>query len=1040
MKLTKSLIFCFLSVLFSVYGQAQDVSIKGKVIDDSGLPIPGVTILIKGTTRATSSDIDGNYQIKAASSGTLVFSYVGYTSIQESIKGRTGIDVKLSPESQSLQEVVVVGYGTQKKSVTTGAISSVKAKDLEKIPNNGRIENALQGRVSGVSVFANAGQPGSSSTIRVRGITTFDGQGGNNPLWVVDGVVVDNGGIGYVNQSDIESIEVLKDAASQAIYGTRGASGVILVTTKKGKEGKISVSYNGFYGVSSPENTLKLLNATQYGAIINEKAIAAGKPVVYPNLSALGVGTDWQKVIFNTRAARFNHEVGISGGNNVSTFYASFGILDQEGIVTTEISNYNKKNIRLNSNHILSKYVTVGQTLGFAHTESIGIGNTNSEFGGPLNSAINLDPITPIIETDPTKANNLTLYPVNSIRDANGNPYGISSVVTGEPTNPLAYTQTRLGNKGISDDFVGNAFIEVSPIKNLKIKTAIGSKLSYYGNESFTPVSYLNGSNITAQNRLSRDRNKGFAWNIENTATYVKKIKEHDFSLLIGQGTYIDNIVSGLSISVAGIPAANYHDASFNFGSTPDQRSSSAYTGQEHRVTSLFSRFNYNYNEKYLLTGVIRRDGSSRFGANNKYGIFPSFSAGWVVSKESFWKVNNIINTLKIRGGYGIVGNDAIGDNKFLALIGSNRNFTYGPNGTIFIGNSPDAPANPDLKWEETTQSNIALETRLFSSVNFTIEAFDKKTNGILQNVTLPGFLGATGDPSANVANLSNKGIEIELGYRKKIGEVNFSINANGSFIENRVTFLGTGKEFITDQNASVHNLGAVTRTQVGQSFSSFYGAQTNGIFQTVAEVNAYKNSAGGLIQPNAVPGDFRYVDIDGNGLYESTKDKKFLGTPLPKYTFGMSLNADYKGFDLLINMQGAAGNKIFDATRRLDAGVTNYQTSVLSRWTAPGTSNTYPRVTDNDSNGNFSTPSDFFLQKGDYLRFKVVQIGYSLPKEVISKIGIQKIRLFITGENLLTLTKYTGFDPEIGGDISGIDRGYYPQARSFQFGGTLQF
>ncbi len=404
MKFTKLFIFCFLSILFSVYAQAQDVNVSGKVYDENGLPIPGVSILIKGTSKATASDFDGNYQIKTTSKGTLVFSYLGYNTVEESINGRNRIDVKLNPSTESLQEVVVVGYGTQKKSVVTGAISSVKAKDLEKVPN-GRIEQALQGRVSGVTIAASSGQPGSASTIRVRGVTTF-GEGGNNPLWVVDGVVVDAGGIGFLNQSDIESIEVLKDAASAAIYGTRAATGVILVTTKKGKSGKITVNYNGFSGISSPEKTLHLLNATQYGALLNEKSVAAGGPVVFPNLAALGVGTDWQKAIFNTNAFRYSHELSISGGSDVSNFYASFGIQDQEGIVSTEISNYTKKNFRLNSTHKLSKVFTFGQTLGFSRQKTVGIGNTNSEFGGPLSSAINLDPITPIIETDPVKANN----------------------------------------------------------------------------------------------------------------------------------------------------------------------------------------------------------------------------------------------------------------------------------------------------------------------------------------------------------------------------------------------------------------------------------------------------------------------------------------------------------------------------------------------------------------------------------------------------------------------------------------------------------
>ena len=1039
MKLTKVLIFCFLSVLFSVYGQAQDVTVSGKVIDESGLPIPGVTISIKGTSKATATDIDGNYQLKAASNGTLVFSYMGYSSLQEAIKGRTRIDVKLTPESQALQEVVVVGYGTQKKSVNTGAISSVKAKDLEKIPN-GRIEQALQGRVSGVIVSAQSGQPGAASTVRVRGITTFDTYGGNNPLWVVDGVIVDSGGIGFVNQSDIESMEVLKDAASLAIYGARAASGVIIVTTKKGKAGKFSVSYTGFTGISSPEKTLDLLNATQYGALMNEKAGAAGQNIPYPNLSALGIGTDWQKQIFSYDAIRTNHEFSLSGGNDVSTFFSSFGIQDQEGIVSKEISNFGKKNIRLNSTHKLSKIFTIGQTFGYTHQKGVGIGNTNSEYGGPLSSAINLDPITPVIVLDPIDANNI-IYANNPVfRDENGNPYGISSVVGQEMSNPVAYVNTRLGNYNWSDDFVGNAFVEISPIKDLKFKSTIGLKRAFWGDESFTPKFFLSNTVNTTQNTLSRNTNETFAWNLENTVSYTKNIGDHNFTLLLGQGFYVDNHTSGTNVSYQNLPVNNYQDASFNFNIPQSQKFGNAYTSQDHKVNSLFSRLNYNYKEKYLLTGIVRRDGSSNFGSNNKYGIFPSFSAGWVLSKEGFWKDNDVVNTLKIRGGYGVTGNDAIQPNGFLALIGGGRNYTFGSTGSVISsGNSPDAPANPDLKWEETSQLNIGFDAKLFNDFTLTTEYYIKKTSGILQRVDLPGYVGSTGSPLGNVADMENSGIEIELGYRRKFGEFNISANTNLSYLKNEVTFLGQGKSFISSGAAGFQSMGDITRTAVGESYNSFYGFQTAGIFQTIEEVNSYTNATGGLIQPKAKPGDFRWTDTDGDGAI-TNDDKQYLGSPLPKYTFGLTLNMDYKGFDFMAFFQGATGNKIFQGLRRLDIPTANYQTDALSRWTGPGTSTDYPRLTNDDANGNFGNMSNFYLENGDYLRLKVLSFGYSLPSDLVAKMKLSRFRFYVTGENLLTLTDYTGYDPEIGGNVLGIDKGFYPQAKTFMVGVNVQF
>ncbi len=1026
-----------LSIFLSFVGlctYSQNYEVKGNVVDTNGSPLPGVTIVVKNTTKGASTDFDGNFTISNIEKGeTLVFSYIGFTTKEVLVVNGNPMKVTLSEDTQSLDEVVVVGYGTQKKSVVTGAISSVKAADLESLPVE-RVEQALQGRVSGVVIAADAGQPGSSSTVRVRGITTF---GNNNPLWVIDGVIVDSGGIGFLNQSDIESIEVLKDAASLAIYGARAAAGVILITTKKGRKGSLTVNYTGFAGVSGPAKKLSLLNASEYGAIMNEKSVADGGSVVFSNVASLGAGTDWQDVIFNDSAIRTSHEINLSGGNDVSTFYASFGLSDQEGIVMSDVSNFNKKNIRLNSTHKISDIFKVGQTLGYAHKKSMGIG-TNSEFGGPLSSAINLDPITPVVITDPVIANG-SPYDSNPVfRDENGNPYGISTLVGQEMTNPLADIQRSRGNYGWSDDLVGNAFIEVTPIEGLIFKSSVSGKLSYWGDEGFTPEYYLQSSSINKINRLTRSRSKGFGWNLENTAIYSKDVDEHSFSVLLGQGVYIDDISSGVNVVHQNLPVNNREDASFNFALDPEDIDGGTWNGVEHRVTSLFSRLTYNYGEKYLFTGIVRRDGSSRFGSNNKFGIFPSFSAGWVASKEDFWPENDIISSFKLRGGYGVTGSDAIGNFKYLALISGGRNYTFGDPGTINIGYSPDAPDNPDLKWEETTQTNIGFEARLIDNLDVTFDYYIKETAGILQYVDIPGYVGASGSPAGNVADMKNTGLELELGYRKTFGEFNFKANGNISYLKNEVTYVGENKSFIGG-GAGFQSMGEVTRTQVGQSVNAFYGYKTNGIFQNMNDVYSYVNDAGTPIQPNAVPGDFRWTDVDGDGTI-TDDDRTFLGTPLPKYTFGLTLNLDYKGFDFMLFTQGVAGNKIFQGLRRLDVANANHQTSVLSRWTGEGTSNDYPRLSNSDPNGNFGKFSDFYLENGDFLRFKTVQFGYTLPTSAVEKMGAQKLRLYVTGENVFTLTNYTGFDPEIGGNVMGIDKGYYPQARSFMFGVNLQF
>jgi len=1022
--------------VFIVSAQAQK-TVNGTV-NSGGLPLPGANVAAKGSSVETSTDIDGKFTLKVPQNVTqLVVSYVGYTTKEVTITDGNMI-IELTEQSNALEEVVInVGYGTQKKSVVTGAISKVTAKDLENVPN-GRVEQALQGRTAGVTIAMNAGQPGAGSTVRVRGITTLND---NNPLWVIDGVAVDPGALGALNQSDIESIEVLKDAASAAIYGAQSAAGVILVTTKKGKSGKLTVNYNGFEGISSPERTLNLLNATQYGAIMNERYINGGGTgsVPYPDLGSLGKGTDWQKAIFSDSARRYLHEISMSGGGDVSNFYFSFGTQSQEGIVMPEISSYNKKNIRLNSTHKVKDWLTVGQTIGYTHQKSIGIGNTNSEYGGPLASAINLDPTTPIVETDPILANGIAYSNPYVIRDANGNPYGISSVVGQEMTNPIAYAKTRGGQYNWSDDFIGNVFAEIKLMKDLKLRSTLGAKLAYWGGQGFTPLFYLSPTvNNTTLNNLSRIENRAFNWNTENTLTYSKKINDHNFTVLLGQGAYKNNeFFKVTSATHFGLSTNNYYEASFNDGTvTQDNKVGYAYDVPAVITTSLFGRVTYDYKEKYLFSGLIRRDGSSQFGPDNKYGTFPSLSLGWVPSKEEFWKENKIINTLKLRFSYGVTGNSRIPNFAYQAIIEGGRNYTFGNSGVVTSGSTPGRIANPELKWEETTQTNIGFDTKFLNDFNFTFDWYKKKTSGILLDPELPGYVGNEAPPFQNIGEMNNSGLEFELGYKKRINEFNLSLNANLATIKNEVNYLGPVPYY---NGPGFQSMGPVTRTQVGQAYNSFYGYQTAGVFQNQEEINAYTNASGGLIQPNAVPGDFKWKDINGDGSI-TADDKKFLGSPLPKMTFGFTVNMDYKGFDMMIFAQGAAGNKIFQGLRRLDIANANYSTEVLSRWNGEGTSNSFPRISTNDTNGNFTNMSDFYLEDGDYLRFKVVQLGYTLPSTIVNKVGLQKVRLYITAENLLTLTKYTGYDPEIGGDVFGIDRGYYPQARSFMFGANLQF
>jgi TonB-linked SusC/RagA family outer membrane protein len=488
------------------------------------------------------------------------------------------------------------------------------------------------------------------------------------------------------------------------------------------------------------------------------------------------------------------------------------------------------------------------------------------------------------------------------------------------------------------------------------------------------------------------------------------------------------------------LPITSYKDASFNFDISQANRNSTSSDLIQHKLWSYFGRVTYDYDEKYLFTGIIRRDASTKFGPNKKYGTFPSFSVGWNVSNEDFWPANKIVDRLKIRGGYGVVGNDAISDFGYVSIVSGGYNYTLGTGDVITTGYAPVSLDNKDLHWEQTSQTNIGFETQLLRSLTLNVDYFIKKTSGILREITIPGYVGVATSPVANMADMENRGIDVELGYRKSFGDFNLGLNANFSYLKNKVTYLQQDAKFATG-DASFQTMGPVTRIQVGQPYNTFFGFQSAGIFQNQAEIDAYKNKNGELIQPNAKPGDFKWVDINEDGkITDDNLDKTFLGTSIPKYTYGFTANASYKAFDLMMFFQGAGGNKIFQGLRRLDMGNANYQTKVLGRWTGEGSTNSYPRLTTNDANGNFTKMSDFYLEKGDYLRFKLVQIGYTLPGKLARKITANRLRVYITAENLFTITGYTGYDPEIGGTVLGVDRGVYPQARSFIGGIQLQF
>ncbi|MEP7110304.1 MAG: SusC/RagA family TonB-linked outer membrane protein, partial [Ferruginibacter sp.] len=867
-----------------------------------------------------------------------------------------------------------------------------------------------------------------------------------DPLYVVDGMPVDINGIDYLNPNDIESIEVLKDAASAAIYGARAASGVILVTTKKGKSGKSVISYNGYYGIAAPAKKLDLLNATEYATLQNEASLNSGGGILFANPKSLGAGTDWQNLIFNNNAKIQDHEISISGGNDRSTFYTSFGLFNQEGIVASEISNYKRFNFRLNATHKINDWFNMGTNIGYSHIKSLGIGNTNSEYGGILSSAINLDPLTKAVITDPAEIASFygpsadNSNGIGTVMDANGNPYGISTYVRQEMANPLAYIKTHKGNNGWSDNMVGNAFAEVEPVRGLKIRSNIGAKLSFWGNESFAPIYYFHPSSFSLLNSYYSENDRGLSYTWENTASYTRSIGLHNFTALAGTGVYYDNYLSRNSgVTYRNLSVNTFADASsMNFAMIPENQVGWGGEYTAHKVSSLYGRLIYNYNEKYLFTGIVRRDGSSRFGNNNKYGYFPSGSVGWVASRENFWPQNNVVNFFKLRGSYGVTGNDNIGDFRYVSTIAGGRNYTYGTNDLYSLGNSPAGLANPDLKWEQTSQADIGFEATLFKNFTLVFDWYNKKTTGMLREIKVPLYVGV-GGPIGNIADMVNKGFEIELGYHKTIREVKIEFKGNISHLQNRVTYLGNGIEFLEGGASLQSTQYPLSRTAIGHAIGTFYGLDRLGIFQTQTEVNNYVNKTGGLIQPNARPGDFKWADLNADGMINAD-DRTFIGDPTPDWSYGFTSSLAYKGLDLVLFGQGVAGNQVFNGLRRLDIPNANWTTKALNRWTGEGSSTDFPRLTITDPNQNFSTPSSFYLEKGDYFRIKVLQLGYTLPNSMMAKAHLQKVRLYVSGNNLITLTNYSGFDPEIGGGSYGIDRGFYPQARSFTAGVNLTF
>ena len=1017
-------VFCLLGALPHLVGQ----SVSGVIYDEQGQGVIGATILLKGTTAGTTSDIDGSYALDVKSlSDTLEVSYVGYETQLVPINLRNNVDVNLAVMSNQLDEVVVVGYGRQKKRLVTGAISRVSEEEIKETPIL-RVEQALQGRTPGVQVSSTSGQPGDEPTVRVRGIgTTRDAR----PLYVVDGLAV--GGIDYLNPGDIESIDVLKDAASSAIYGSRAANGVVLITTKTGSSGKTTVTYDTYYGIQNAANRLDLLNADQYRMIMNEGASNAGLSEPFDLNEIAQFDTDWQDALFVDNAPMQSHQLSISGGNGKSSYTSSFSYFNQEGIIGGEESQFERITGRINSRHKVSEFFNFGNNLAYTHIQKNDI-SANTSFVGAYSSALNLDPLTPLLETRDTRLNQFPFNSEEVVRNDEGVAYGISDFVAAEIVNPLALLDIDFSGL-FKDEIVGNLFGEIQPIKGLRIKSSIGVNLAYLQFEGFTPDFYLNGAQFNdVGNRGFKRFERFFTWQWNNTASYEKQFGDHGLTFLAGTEA-IETRFENLGGSAGDITVIDPEDIFLGLGR--DTLSLPQNEGNEFASTSIFGRINYNYKEKYSLTGIVRRDGSSRFGPGNRFGTYNSIAAAWIISSEDFFNKEGIFNYLKLRGGWGVNGNDKIGNFQFVSQIISNKNYEIG--GVTQVGTAPINIANEGIRWEDNTQVNVGFDFGLFENrLQGSTDFYVKTNDGLLERVSILGHVG--NDPAdSNAGSIDNRGIELALNWRDKIGSVNYNIGVNGAYNKNEITFIANPQKVIL--GASWATAGTVTRSIEGLPIGYFWGYETDGLFQNTNDVFSHINTDGEVLQPNAVPGDVRFVDVNGDGSINDS-DRTIIGNPTPDYTYGINFGADYAGFDFSAFFQGTIGNDIFNGSQRQDLRFTNRTTAVLDRWTGEGTSNTVPRFTFADNNNNFRV-SDLYIEDGSYMRLKNIQIGYSLPKGILAKIKIEKWRFYVSGENVLTFTSYTGVDPEIGAISpfdAGIDRGVYPQSRTVRFGTSVTF
>jgi TonB-dependent starch-binding outer membrane protein SusC len=994
-------------ILCSLALNAQGLQVKGVVTSaDDGQPIPGVSISIKGTTTGLLTDVNGAFTLNVPARSTLVFSFVGMKTQEILVTASTTLNVVLQSEVAVMDEVVVVGYGVQKKSLVTGAISSIKADDIVNLSIT-RPEQALQGKTAGVQVISAGGSPGAGMKVRIRGVST---NGSSNPLYIVDGVK--SGDINYLDPNDIQSMEVLKDAASSAIYGAEGANGVVMITTKSGKAGKNVLNYEIQTGWLSVAKKPTVMATPAYVAYQNE----AGRADIST------VNNNWLDDIFETGFMQ-KHHLSYSGGNDKSTFSISGSYLSQDGIITGSRDQFNRYSVRLNSDHKVAKWLKVGENMAFTHSLRKGVAEDN-EYGGVIGSALQLDPTTPVRYTDPSQIPAdvqaiITAHPTVA-RDPDGNIYGISTYANGEINNPFVIMEYGGGANGpgvIQDKILGDVFAEISPIKGFTFTSRLGIDLAYQINHRWNKIYYYNDLRYNDAASVNENIDAWYTWQWDNFATYTKKIGDHDFTVMAGMSSQeYKHRATGLYASPMAVGQENYSE--FDYVSSQTSDNVSGYTSND-RLVGYFGRVSYSYKEKYLLQGNIRRDGASlsKLPKVGRWGLFPSFSAGWVASNEDFFP-KSFITYAKVRGSWGKNGSlSNLGSYSYVGFITSTGLKYPLADGTMGIPSEPGRLNNLELTWETSVQTDIGIDLRAWKDkLSFTVDYYNKKTTDLLTPNTPPYEAGNTAS-FINAGDVVNKGIEVELGLKNNAGELQYSVNLNLATNNNKVTYLNPSLARLLGPNVGPG--WNATATEVGYPIWYFRGYKTNGI--------------------NPATGDAVFVDVNNDGVITSD-DQTMIGSPHPKLIYGGNINLSFKGFDFSVFLQGMSGNDAIIGWIRNDRAYCNKPTVLTdNHWSPANTTGTMPGANASALSWN----SDLLVFDASYMRIQQIQLGYNLPTPLLKSIKLSGIRLYISFDDFFTFTKYPGFDPDAGtGNDAGIgiDRGVYPASRKTMLGASISF